>query len=625
MEKFFHRIAIKILLLMAFANYFLLQMIPTPVFAEPINPLEVDVIFDKPLYQKGEIANVSIILTKKTTDYIPPLRVYIALKDKTGKTIAYRNRYINRFVGNTSLVQVSFNTNNIKISGIVYPVEVQIFASGKQLLSRKSLAIFAQNPKPLEIVYFLNIRMPYRLRNENMFDGDEPLEYLTSKQNILNIISQAKSHKTPVLIALSTSSLIQLKDMIDGFKLTTEKGIEEFKPDSPQATMAKRLYSEIESLLSLGKSSVCIYPYGDVNPVTLYQYGLTDEIIDRLEKARQELEHLKIHENFRGFVYLPNGGIDRQTINELSRSGYSIVVDKTSDKQKSGVYENAIVLFAEKPNPNKKPHDFVFQLINEHFSNAENSILILDISDLDYEYILELTEELKRYSFIKIKSSPPFSLTPLDTIEEKEPNYMEFKSLIPSLLKNYKEAKIMLSAFEKSFVVEEKKKRELRNKLESAFLFALNPSNEFDTAFKNLKILKEAIKEEFSKITVFPSRISFTSTKGQLPVSVLNKTGYPAKVLLKLSGKGVVISKPNKVVVINSNENVFTFPITLERSGKIRVKVTVESLDGYPISKGYIIVYSNYKAILLSASLFILLVLGALIWLRKKIKSRVNV
>ncbi|MCX7831850.1 MAG: DUF6049 family protein [Actinobacteria bacterium] len=593
--------------------------------AEPINPLEAKVVLDKATYKKGDVVNVSIILTKTTTGSTPPLRVYIALKDKTGKTIAYRNRYIGRFVGNNSVVQASFNTRNLNISGITYPVEVQIFARGKQLLSSKAVVIFAQNPKPLEVVYFLNIRMPYRLSDENLLDGEGPLDYLTQNQNIASIISLAKSQKTPLLIAISTSSLLQLKDLSDGFKLKTEEGIKDFKPDSPQSTMAKQLYKEIESLLSSGESNICVYPYGDVNPITLSQYGLASESIDRIEKSRQELERLKIQESFRGFVYLPNGGIDRQTVNELSRSGYSIVVDKTSDKQVSGVFENAIVLFAEKPNSDKKPVDFVFQMLDEHFKKDKTNVLIFDVSNLDYKYISELTNELKRYPFVKIKSSPPFSLIPLNTIEETKPIYNEFKSLIPSLFKNYKEAKSMLQAFEKSFVVDEKKKKELRYRLESAFLFALNPPNEFDTAFRNLKILKQTIKDEFSNVTVFPSKISFTSTKGQLPVSVINKTGYPAKVILTLSADGAVFSKPKKIVVINSNENVFTFPITLERSGKIRVKVLVESLDGYPISKGYITINSNYRAILLSASLFILLILAGLIWLRKKIKSRINV
>lgn len=623
MKKFFHASTIKILLLSVVIFIIAIFSPIKPTLATPQKPFQINVIFDRPVYQKGDTIKATIALQKVSTDAPTSLRIYIALKDLTGKTLAYRNRFVSRFTGNSATVEASFNTSNLKISGDFYTIEVSVFAAGKPVQTYSTLVITSKNPQMLQIVYFVRVQMPYRLLENDTLADEKPIEYIVKNQNLLNLLRYLKDQKIPVMIAVSSSTLLQIQKLFDGYKLKTEDGIKEFAQNSPQVSLIRQLKDLLESLLSSPHVNVVLFPFGDVSPVSLYDYDLASESIERIEKANLFLKKKNEKANFKGFVYLPYGGIRKDIVSELSKNGFSCVVEQSKAGQKSVLVENTIVLFVESLKTDSDPHEAAVRIMKEHLSKNKAELKVIDITAWDYKYATELTNELKKYPFISFVSQPPFNIQPETSIVESNPNYGDFKTLVPALFKNYKSAKKMLETYLASFVVEDSKKQSLEEILENSVLLAFNPPSDYDTAFRNLKTLRENIGNEFKKIKVYPSKISFTSLRAQLPIYIINKSGKPVKCYLKLSGQGVSFLKNQRKIVLNSNENVYTFPIKIEKSGDIKVKVQLISQNGEMITSGFITVRSNFKAVLVSATLFIFALLGGLIWLRNRIARRV--
>lgn len=622
MKKFLHIRAIKILLLVIFVFSLQTFLVASQAASAPKEPFEVKVVFDKAIYKKGDTVNVSLLISKVQQDAPASLRIYIALKDSAGKTIAYRNRYISSLAGSSASVSASLNTANLKISGNVYTLEVSLFSAGRLLQTKKSVVVLTENPPSLQVAYLVKLQMPFRLTGEDVLSDEKPVEYLINNQAVLNNLSYLSSQKIPLIIVISSSTLVQLNQLSDGFRLESKESKKEFDSNSPQVQIIKRFSEVIKKAISDGNTNVALFPFGDVSPVTLYDHELFSETVDRIKTAENLLQNYSEKPSFKGFVYLPSRGISPEVISELSRNGYSAVLEKTDSAQKSGIYENTIVLFHEKPELSAKPEDAAMKIVSEHLKDGENRLLVLEVTDYPNQNLFKLTEELRKYPFVSFVSAPPFHLKPLAAISEIKPDYGEFKTLVEPLFKNYKEAKELLQTYDVSFVVGDEELEKMKEILENSFLFAFNAPPDFDLAFKNLKKLKETIESDFEKIYVYPARVSFTSSRAQLPVSVINRSGKPVKAFVVLSARGIRFTQPKKQVVLGINENVFSFPIKIQKPGEIKIDVEIQSLNGKTISRGQIVVKSNYRTILVSAALLVFAALGFLLWLRKKIKSR---
>lgn len=623
MKKFLHySITVKILLLAVIIC--LSYPLPPGAQAEPNRPVEIKITLDKPVYAAKDIIKASITLTKTTTGTVPPLRVYVALKDRTGKTLAYRNRYVSSFQGSQAFFQLSFNTANLKISAPAYTLEASVFARSKPITSARSLIVFSINPQPLEIAYLINYRLPFRL-NDGEISDEAPLNFLIEKNSTLQLIKFVSERKIPVIVAVPSSTIIQLEKMTRGFWLKTKESKKEFNEESPQAKIAKDHYEALKTLLLSPQTNLCLYPFGEANPVLLYKNGLAEEIVERYEKSRTIFRQFQLESNFTGFVFLPDKGISGKVVDELSKNGYLLLVEKKDKNQKSGLYQNTIVLVAEKIKNEEASQDFVFNLLENHLRTGGPELFVFDITDLNPQQFAEIDNELRKYPFVKVVNSPPFSLKPLNTFVDVEPDYGNFNSLLSPLINNYKKAKMLYKAYTDSFVIDDTEKTELNAMLENAFSFALNPPNEFDQAFRLLKQLQEKIISDFKKVKIYPTKISFTSTKAQLPVTIFNKTGKPVKARLEIKATGLLISNnKNDIIVLKSEENVIMLPIKLNKAGTIKANVVLKSLSGYPITRGTITVTSNYKLILISTALLLLVLIAVLLWFRKRLMRKLK-
>jgi hypothetical protein len=547
--------------------------------------------------------------------------MYLALKDKTGKTLAYRNRYIGRFVHNEARVQAAFRLKNLKLSRYIYTVEVQLFAHGKQLFTEKTYLVVSTNPKTLVIVPFINIRLPFRFDSTGTLIDDAPIRYISENQQILGILESSLKIKAPIMLAVSSSTLKELPLLNHGFKIKTETRVKEIKSTDPQAKTVNKLFDLIRKTVAEKRNNLLLYPYGDASSEIFINNHLVDELVERISASRLAAEKQFENPNFIGYVYLPNQGISKQTVDLLSKNGYSIVVAGNSGNE-SGLYDNTVVLFIQESPQKIEAKDYLANLLEKHLESSKSETIVIDFSNKDYLFFETFIQECRKLPFIRLQATPPFELLPLDTLKDQQPKYSNFENLIPSFIQSYKKTKAMVVAFSTSFVVDDEQKKVFQEQLNNAFMACFNPEYEFDLGFRLLKEVEEKLKETFQKLKIAGEEINFASPKAELPVTVVNNSGYPIKCILKLEGEGIKFKNSEKKVVLSARENVFTIPIELKRSGRIRVLITLETPDGYRLASNVVYINSNYRTILISFTVLLLIILAVLIYFRLKLKRR---
>ena len=83
------------------------------------------------------------------------------------------------------------------------------------------------------------------------------------------------------------------------------------------------------------------------------------------------------------------------------------------------------------------------------------------------------------------------------------------------------------------------------------------------------------VKKEFSKVSVAQKAVSFVGKEGEVPVAVVNQTGYPLKVDLVLKGIGLSFRGGSRhSATLGTGENIYRFPVTSTAANAVlRVQV----------------------------------------------------
>ena len=79
-----------------------------------------------------------------------------------------------------------------------------------------------------------------------------------------------------------------------------------------------------------------------------------------------------------------------------------------------------------------------------------------------------------------------------------------------------------------------------------------------------------------------PGPVTFTSRRGEIPITVLNRTGHPARVSVRLTSAKLTFpdGNPRAVDPLPVGGATLTFPALAEATGTFPLKVEVRSADG---------------------------------------------
>jgi hypothetical protein len=116
--------------------------------------------------------------------------------------------------------------------------------------------------------------------------------------------------------------------------------------------------------------------------------------------------------------------------------------------------------------------------------------------------------------------------------------------------------------------------------------------------------------------------VTVTSTKADIPISIVNSTGYRIRAVLKLTGEGLTFpTGESKNVLLEPKENLLEVPVKVRSQGPVRfsARLQVDNLTLGELSVNIITGRFNTFAILLVGGLLALI--GA-IWISRIISRR---
>ncbi len=530
MNLFWHKLkSNRFILLLVLITLFGTLLNLSSASANPSTNYNIRIITDKSFYAKGDTVNLSIEITNLTTRTPPPLRIYIALKDKTGKTLSYRNRYITSFRAQTSSVTTSFNTKNLTISRNIYYLEVLLYERGRAVSKAKWFVIFSNSPAELVIVPYFNLQIPYRLNQEGILLDQSAIQAVLSESNVIPYLQEANRGAIPLLFSISNGTLMQLSVFSKEFIFLDKNG-EKTVIEATSAVSKKS--AQILELINTGikdkRINLALAPYGDLSPELLKQADIQMLTIELIQKSTDFFSKLTGNDFAPQIIRLPAGGISKQTVDMLARSGYGALLETTNTNLKSGIFENAMLLYAIDFPKTTDTVSLLSEIIEKHISKNKPQTVVLNISKTNYPAFKDFLNNAKSFSFVKVTNKPPFQLYPLDDLKETEAFYGNFNKLAVDLIKKFKKEKTILEAFKTSFAIEQQEKDKLDEMIYNSLLPAFNPEPDYDLSFRILSDLHELTAGRFEKIKVQNSTINFTSMRGEIPLTINNETGIPA-------------------------------------------------------------------------------------------------
>lgn len=595
----------------------------TPALA---GDLKVSLSTDKTFYNFTDEISVSVTISSTTSTPIGPLRVYTAILDSRGNAISYRNRYPGS-VTRTSpkTINLKFDASKIKVSTGIYPLKVVIFDSGKEILTEQYFIIFAEKISRLEIVPFLNVAIPFRLNPSGALtslDAENALFEAGREQLYLKQIAEGKY---PAVVAVSNGTLIQLEAMSKGYTVKTRDGqIYSRTAGDQQPQKAGELLKLIKDAVWTEGVLVSIYPYGDGNPVDLINAELGGEVVPLYNMSQQFVSEKLELDKPPTIAYLPNRGISAKAVELLSAAGYLAAYQTDSSTASVFLSSNVPVIPVRMVDKDSatNPVELFKAVVSSHLKNAQAETISLDLNSIDPAVFAEFVELCEKYDFIGFTSSPPFEGAKPGKIDDVDSDYGDFNSLKGQFWKRYLETMNLKNSYFESLVNSEEEKTQLDNIFYISPAAAFNPRPDFDLSFSYIASVTATINQVFDGVDIISTPVSFTSRKARMPVKIANDSSKNLRVVLKLESSGAEFQKNDIALVLSSPETVLTIPVTLVKDGRISIKAKLYTPDGYLITEEQLAVTSNYRLALISIMLLVLVVMGLLVFLRRRMRSR---
>jgi hypothetical protein len=118
---------------------------------------------------------------------------------------------------------------------------------------------------------------------------------------------------------------------------------------------------------------------------------------------------------------------------------------------------------------------------------------------------------------------------------------------------------------------------------------------EEEEALAYMRAARAAVHREFAKVEApLPSDVTLTSRNGVIPVTIHKLADYDMRVTLVLQSPRLeVIGGPGRVVTLTRPEQLFTFQVRAQTTGRFPVEVFVETPNGARIAQSRIVVRST--------------------------------
>lgn len=600
------------------------NFIPHPASAQT---LAVKIEPGKPFFGLTEKITVNIVINNESDNWISSVRIVFRLKNEAGKIISYKNLYPGALRPGESRFSVSVDAARLEVSEGIYPCEVIVFERTDQIAEKHGFIVFADSVSPLKLVPTLELKAPFRVHSNGVFEGEDILSMAVSGSRENQYLDMMIANELPGIIVLTSGLIYQLEKMSKGYKAKVGTKTVKRSSDSEQARLAKTFLEKIRAAASKEAVSVAFTPYAEINPKDCIKMGLQERLRQNIIKGQEYIKNVLSLKLPPSLIFIPHGGIDSSSLQMLSDMGFSVLIRSPSSTSTSFLTENTSVYcltllpqHEELTGQNAASHIYK-NLTKDQITEKRERIVAFVLNPIDPSVLSFLRRDFASSTHLSFVHLNRFNLSPMDA-PNFESEYGKFKDLAFRLLKRYSEVSKLFYAYESSLLQEKEFKQQLLEKVSTGLMSAFNEKPDYNIAFSQLSLVADLINKDFKSISIEGKTINFPHASGKLPITLVNKSKRVFKVIVKLKSDDIDFKRKEISLIASPEDSIFTVPVKVKKSGNIDVIVEVFTPNGHLINKDMIKIRSTYASRLLSLlSLIILLILG-LFFLRSKLKPK---
>ncbi len=543
---------------------------------------------------------------------------------------------------------------DVGVSGL-YPVTVELRADGgvtPLAVLRTSVVFIAEKPEvPLNVSLSFVLDQPIRTRPDGVFLDDALERSLAPDGRMATIVGALEATQVPVTLAISPVLLVELRDMVGGYRVQEGDATRAVPSGEGGAAAAADMLERLRLLARrLGTEFVAL-PFASPSIPALVEAGLGPDLRTHIERGKELVREILAVE--------PSPAIFRPPGSALSSSALDVLnLVLGGDGLTEALLVDPEVLEPPEGSLLSPPAVASFRTASGSIPTiAPDPILEERTESLPEDPALAAMWTLGELTALYFEQ-PSLDRGAAIVFSEDETPSAEFLGVLLRGLRPAPGVTVLRPTNASRVVVAETRdddppleERRLRQSSRSASIpssvgaaieraqtdlerlqsleatpdlidqirrdVLLSESRYFlgreDLALAFLSAARAAVEAEFAKIQPpdESSVVTLTSRGGLIPLTIRNDAGYPVRVRIALrSPKLEFLDGANRDVLLEPPGQRFDFSVRAQTTGKFEVGVEVQTPDGFPIAASTIVVRStayNRVALILTigAALFL--------------------
>ncbi len=606
--------------------------------------------FDKTFYNRSETFSANVKATNDSSEALNYTKIALSIFPplKAGETIetAFKKQaapiitqqWFKSLSAGLTEINLTRDLAALGLSEGVYPAEVGLTMSNRQTFVDRSFLVILEPKDPLPVAILWNLHQPKNQLPDGTFINDSLARLVEDKPESQGLLREQLSIllNHPALrvnMAWSPTLTEQLSDMAKGYKWQSGKKTIEVKRDDEEARAASNLLDLVRQVQENGQAEILTSPYGQA-PLPLFtsfawsKYARAQlELAKTVSKKTLSLEHPP-----RG-LYLPGLLIDKQTAIKASKSRFQYTIAQADssnttagpqpplnfkrDGRNLSIFTSdaEITKWLRTAYHEKAGQELVALLAHRYLFGSKSGVVTIAPDTAHWLPSPQLLQAL----YSTLNNTEWIKTTTLKSYKNKHGKPINFntvkkgeidKSYLAGIKRAYK-------AF-RDFDLATSRANELRKRLERQFyvLQSIDYVGETDEGIPPVgktyaRDIWKTVDSELAKLDLTtPSNITFSTSVGKIPIAIINRTGYPIKAKLHLSGKDFSFSDDKRSVALMPKENLISYNITASFIGVSKLKATV-FIGNRQVASRYIEVGVSSKLRYLVVSVMALLVVGS--------------
>jgi Family of unknown function (DUF6049)/Glycosyl hydrolase family 57 len=513
----------------------------------------------------------------------------------------------------------------------LFPIKVELLNDGAPVaLIRSSVVFIVQEPKvPLNVSLTFVLDAPLRMLPDGSFVDGALADQLGETGRLEVIVGALEERSFPKTLVIGPLLLVQLRSMADGYRLRQGSSVVDVGPGEVTAVRARDMLARIRGLAGEPNVELVALPYASPSIPSLTIPQLGEDLRAQLSRGRRVVAEALAVPPSETVIEPPGGALTETAVAALADTGIETLLLRaigleplsglTLSPPPVGVLEaghgrslDAVItdpgvderLDDVPDDPRLRAQLVVGELSALFFESPSNdrgvSIVIDETLAPSVRFLAALIAPLTRVPDEVAWLRPAKASRLLTTIGPDEPEpprrlleptpgrrfssaFLTEMTLTQSALQQYASV-----AGENAPLLD--RLRGLRFAAESRWLLA-----EEEVALGYLQAARSAVDREFAKIEPpVPTTIRLTSRNGLIPLTIHSSADYAMRVALILRSQRLeFIGGARKEVTLDQPEQLVTFQVRAQTTGRFPVTVVLETPAGGPIAESSILVRST--------------------------------